>query len=214
MSCGRIALDRAGIRVYKYYASEIDKYAQQVSEKNYPDIIRLGDITKWQDWDIKEPIDLILAGSPCQGFSFSGKQLNFKDPRSALFFVFVDILKHYKPKWFLLENVVMKAQYNDVISSLLGEGEGEGVDLTFPTSKTRRGRRMEDKCNALTAATYDYNFFENKTVRRLTPTECERLQTVPDGYTTGVSDSQRYKMLGNGWTVDVISCILQSISYE
>lgn len=120
MSCGRIALERAGIEVDKYYASEIDKYAEKISESNYPDIIRLGDITKWKEWDIETP-DLILAGSPCQGFSFAGKGLNFEDPRSALFFVFADILRHYKPKHFLLENVKMKAEHNDVISALLGE---------------------------------------------------------------------------------------------
>jgi site-specific DNA-cytosine methylase len=120
MSCGRIALDRAVIEVNKYYASEIDRYAEKVSAANYPDIIRLGDITKWKEWNIEQP-DIIIAGSPCQGFSFAGKQLNFNDPRSALFFTFIDILKHYKPKYFLLENVIMKKEYNDVISGILGE---------------------------------------------------------------------------------------------
>jgi DNA (cytosine-5)-methyltransferase 3A len=120
ISCGRLALDRANIKVNKYYASEIDKYAIKVSESNYPDIIRLGDITKWKKWKIEKP-DIILAGSPCQGFSFAGKGLNFNDPRSKLFFVFIDILKHYKPKYFLLENVIMKYEHNDVISRQLGE---------------------------------------------------------------------------------------------
>ncbi len=127
MSCGRIALDRAGIPVTKYFASEIDPYAEKISESNYPDIIRLGDITKWKEWDIPAP-DLILAGSPCQGFSFAGKGLNFNDPRSALFFVFADILRHYKPKYFLLENVKMKAEHQDVISGILGEIYPECVD--------------------------------------------------------------------------------------
>jgi DNA-cytosine methyltransferase len=119
MSCGRIAFERAGIKVKKYYASEIDKYAQIVSEKNYPDIIRLGDITKWREWKIEKP-DIIIGGSPCQGFSFAGKGLNFEDERSKLFFTFVDILKHYKPKYFLLENVRMKKEYQKVISDCLG----------------------------------------------------------------------------------------------
>lgn len=127
MSCGMIALERAGISVEKYYASEIDKYSQIVSNANYPDIIRLGDITKWQEWDIEQP-DIIMAGSPCQGFSFAGKQLNFKDERSKLFFVFVDILKYYKPKYFLLENVVMAKEHNDVISEILGDMYTECVD--------------------------------------------------------------------------------------
>jgi DNA-cytosine methyltransferase len=120
ISCGRIALERAGIKVDKYYSSEIDKHAIKISESNYPDIVRLGDITKWKKWKIEKP-DLILAGSPCQGFSFAGKGLNFNDPRSKLFFTFIDILKYYKPKWFLLENVIMKYEHNDVISKQLGE---------------------------------------------------------------------------------------------
>src|SRR5210317_245323 len=119
-SMARVALQRAGIPVTKYYASEIDEYAMQVSEKNYPGIIQLGSIEDWQSWDIEKP-DLIIGGSPCQGFSFAGKQLNFDDPRSKLFFTFVDILKHYNPDYFLLENVNMKDKYNDVISSTLGE---------------------------------------------------------------------------------------------
>jgi DNA (cytosine-5)-methyltransferase 3A len=83
----------------------------------------------------------------------------------------------------------------------------EGVDLTFPKSKTRRGRKMEDKSNCLTSANYDYCWWNGYEVRRLTPLECERLQTVPDNYTNFVSDTQRYKMLGNGWTIDVIAYI-------
>ena len=115
MSCGRIALERLGIPVDKYYASEIDKYAIQVSEANYPDIIRLGDVCDVKAEDL-EPIDLIIARSPCQGFSFAGKQLAFDDPRSALFFEFVRLLKECKPKYFLLENVRMKKEFLDVIT--------------------------------------------------------------------------------------------------
>lgn len=107
MSCGQIALDRAGIRHDNYYASEIDKYAIKVAQANYPDTIQLGDVTKWRTWDLPQ-IDLLIAGSPCQGFSFAGKQLNFQDPRSRLFFEFVDVLKQRQPKWWLLENVRMK----------------------------------------------------------------------------------------------------------
>jgi len=120
ISCGRVALERAGIAVDKYYASEVNKYAIKIAQKNYPDIIQLGDITKWREWDIESP-DMIMGGSPCQGFSIAGKGLNFDDPRSKLFFVFVEILKYYKPKYFLLENVVMKQEYIDVISGMLGD---------------------------------------------------------------------------------------------
>ena len=129
MSCGQIAFERAGIKVDKYYASEIDKYAIQVTQANYPDTIQLGSITEWQSWNIEQP-DIIIGGSPCQGFSFAGKQLNFEDERSKLFFVFVDILRHFKPKYFLLENVIMKKEYNDVISGILGEIYPECVQQT------------------------------------------------------------------------------------
>lgn len=455
ISCGRVALERCGFKINKYYASEIDKYAITVAANNYLDTIHIGDVTKVRAEDL-DPIDIVIGGSPCQGFSFAGKQLNFEDPRSKLFFEFVRLVKECKPKYFFLENVVMKKEFQDVISSYLGvepimlnsavvsaqsrkrlywtnipgytapedkgillkdivhehcltdrdkshaiigsigrtttreyfqknqgqmvaqfhgDGlripeatkkgfaeifEGEGVDLTFIESKTRRGRRMADKCNCLTAASYDYRILEelksyivpfDKTlqildkevargkvgyfrkdsqanrvyyihdkavtlcddrflfgevktngihqavegeyrdgrmwqprqadrvynieaksptltleagrintaipcdldylfgcitpdrvdkrqngqrfndgtkfytltaqdrhgiliegyIRKLTPIECERLQTLPDNYTAGVSNSQRYKMLGNGWTVDAVCEFLKHI---
>jgi DNA-cytosine methyltransferase len=115
MSCGQIALDRLGIKVDKYYASEIDKYAMQVTQANFPETIQVGDICKLDPKDFMD-VDLILAGSPCQGFSFAGKQLAFDDPRSALFFEFIRLLKAIKPKYFLLENVKMKKDYLQIIS--------------------------------------------------------------------------------------------------
>src|SRR5271157_1110102 len=120
MSCGQIALNRAGIKYDKYFASEIDKYAIQVTQKNYPNTIQLGDIRNIHANDLPK-IDLLIGGSPCQGFSVAGKGLNFNDPRSALFFEYIRLLKECRPKYFLLENVRMKAEYNDVISSTLGE---------------------------------------------------------------------------------------------
>ena len=130
MSCGQIALDRLGIEVDTYYASEIDKYAIAVAKENYPDTIHVGDITQLDPKDFQD-IDLILAGSPCQGFSFAGKQLAFDDPRSALFFEFIRLLKAIKPKYFLLENVRMKQQYIDVITQQVSEcyPDHEGNDL-------------------------------------------------------------------------------------
>lgn len=124
ISCGMVALERAGIPVERYYASEIDKYAIAVSMKNYPNIVRLGDVEKWRDWNIDwASIDLLIGGSPCQGFSSAGKGLNFDDPRSKLFFVYVDILNHikkYNPQVkFLLENVTMKKEWQDVITNSL-----------------------------------------------------------------------------------------------
>jgi len=307
MSCGQIALNQLGIKIDHYFAAEIDKYAIQVAKNNFPDTIHLGDVTKIKGDDLPK-IDLLIGGSPCQGFSFAGKQLNFDDPRSKLFFEFVRLLKETKPKYFLLENVRMKKEYQDIITEHLGvepiminsslvsaqnrvrlywtnipnikqpddrgivikdilengvvdrdkshcldanyykggnlksyfekhrrqlvfskeepkvlviaeatkKGyteikEGGCFDLTFPTSKTRRGRNMENKSNCLTATNYEYMRFEYPTYRKLTPVECERLQTVPDGYTIGVSNTQRYKMLGNGWTVEVIKHIFKNM---
>ncbi len=115
MSCGQIALDRLGIKVDNYFACEIDKYAMQVTQANFPNTIQLGDVTK-VDLSKLPKIDLVLAGSPCQGFSFAGKQLAFDDPRSALFFEFIKILKEVKPKYFLLENVRMKQEFLNIIT--------------------------------------------------------------------------------------------------
>lgn len=342
ISCGRVALERAGIPVEKYYASEIDKYAIQVAQKNYPDTIQLGDINNWRNWDIDwGSIDLVAGGSPCQGFSNAGKGLNFEDPRSALFFVFVDILNHIKnvnPNVkFLLENVKMKKEWLDIISKWLnvdpveinsslvsaqnrqrfywtniakipqpgdkhiylkdilitantiripeyGNGEKsrpltchysnnfggwydritdpnpnkQQIDILAENIKFLNEKNLQhlmrdfgskgkilcdkdEKTNTLTASMgmgggnglyyaeqkTGKNVFEVKDkkviiydkeykmdledgfwcFRKLTPIECERLQTLPDNYTTGISNSQRYKALGNGWTVDVIAHI-------
>ena len=115
MSCGQIALNRLGIKVDTYYASEIDKYAIEITQKNFPETIQIGDVCAVRGEDYQD-VDLILAGSPCQGFSFAGKQLAFDDPRSALFFEFIRLLKEIKPKYFLLENVKMKKEYLQIIS--------------------------------------------------------------------------------------------------
>lgn len=125
ISCGQQALDRLGIKPEKYYSSEVDKYAISITQKNYPDTIQLGDVTKWREWDIDwASIDLLIGGSPCQGFSMAGKQLAFDDPRSALFFVFVDIRNHiqkFNPDVkFLLENVRMKKNHLAVITEYMG----------------------------------------------------------------------------------------------
>ena len=115
MSCGQIALKQLGIKVDTYYSSEIDKYAMQITQKNFPDTIQVGDICNLEPKDFMD-VDLIQAGSPCQGFSFAGKQLAFDDPRSALFFEFIRLLKAIKPKYFLLENVRMKKEFLEVIT--------------------------------------------------------------------------------------------------
>jgi len=351
MSCGQLALKKAGVPIGIYHASEIDKWAIKVTKKNFPFTIQMGDITKLEDWRLKVirkeiGIDLVMGGSPCQGFSFAGKNLNFEDSRSKLFFDFVRVLKILKPKYFLLENVRMKKESQDVISEYLGvepvainsnlvsaqnrhrlywtnipfdmpKDKGiiladiledgvtdrekshcldanyfKGGNLKSYFEKHRRqlvfnnkggairGRydkdgkikqqlelRPDDKTNSLTTVQKDnvvvrvpelkagfgaciqvgeadlkghdiikrvYSrkgkaptlttmggghrepkvIVDELTWRKLTPLECERLQTVPDGYTEGVSNTQRYKMLGNGWTVDVVAHILKGIKQK
>ena len=124
ISCGRIALDNLQVKIDKYYSFEIDKYAIKVSQANWNDIDYLGDIKNFDDWykeNDQPSIDLILCGSPCQGFSQASKdKLNFNHPQSKLFFDFVKILKQVKPKYFLLENVKMKKEWRDIISSYVG----------------------------------------------------------------------------------------------
>ncbi len=123
MSCGQIALRELGIKVDRYYASEINKHAIKQTQLNFPDTIQLGDVRNIHAKDLPK-IDLLIGGSPCQGFSFAGKQLNFNDPRSALFFEFVRILNEcceINPDLlFMLENVRMKREYEQVISDTLG----------------------------------------------------------------------------------------------
>lgn len=371
MSCGQIALERAGIKVNNYFASEIDKYAIQVAKYNYPNMQHIGDVTQVKAIELPK-IDLLIGGSPCQGFSFAGKQLNFDDPRSKLFFEFVRLKNECKPKYFLLENVKMKKEYQDVITEHLGVEPIEinsnllsaqnrkriyWTNIPIVTIPNDKGILLKDivhenadnqlsekeldymlrssgkwspstnnrfetylnypekKAHCLTANLnkgVPYNcFFEilseyivpfDKTlqildkevqrgkvgyfrkdsqanrvyyihdkaitltgeagggaakmgqylfgcitpdriekrqngqrfndgkkfytltaqdkhgvliegyIRKLTPIECERLQTVPDNYSAIVSNSQRYKMLGNGWTVDVIAHIFGGLS--
>ena len=403
MSCGRLALERAGFPVTNYFASEIDKFAIQVAQANYPDTVHLGDVTgvkTHENGDLFVPldrgykIDLLIGGSPCQGFSWAGKRLNFDDPRSALFFEYVRLLRELKPRWFLLENVNMKQEHQDVITEhlgvkpvrinsnlvsaqnrdrlywtnipvrsmpenkriylkdiledgwtdrekshcidanyfkggnlksyfqknrrqlvfdfaqddgliLAGEADLKGHDynrrvyhpdgkaptlcansggnlepkiLQVPRGNNKGGVKGEDgKVPTLSGSSWEHNNFvlypaaivgrrlkdgvrDDKDVsvpitqclevhesggkarclstvekdtlvsplpegrypdayseemrlmwRKLTPIECERLQTVPDGYTAHVSNTQRYRMLGNGWTVDVICHLLEGM---
>ena len=365
MSCGQIALNKAGIKYDAYFASEVDKYAIKVAQTNYPNTIQIGDVTKVDHTRLPfGGIDLLMGGSPCQGFSFAGKQLNFDDPRSKLFFEFIRLRDELKPKYVLLENVRMKKESENVITKYMGFSpqamnsadvsaqnrhrlywfgylnesleyeqipippiEDKGIvikdileDLPFedipnylnntwcgrrrgdlvksvddpkahcltasmwkgqiptfvkkpvqvgvadnikgydiikrvyspngksPTLTTMQGghrqpkvaigrivnRRLDengvrkdnqlelpftkqlevssaDKSNCLTTVQKDNVVVHKELYRKLTPLECERLQTVPDNYTNHVSKTQRYKMLGNGWTVDMIAHIFKGI---
>ena len=124
MSCGMIALRRLGLPVGRYFASEIDKYAIQVSQDNWLEIEHIGSVVDVSAHKLPVKIDLLIGGSPCQGFSFAGKQLNFEDERSKLFFEFVRIWEEVKAinpdAKFLLENVKMKKEHQDVISKYMG----------------------------------------------------------------------------------------------
>lgn len=142
ISCGRVALEKLGVKVGNYYASEIDKNAIKVSEDNYPDIVRLGDINNWLDWDLDwGSIDLVLAGSPCQGFSFAGKQLAFNDERSRLYFKFEEILETIQGRnpfvKFLLENVQMKKEHREFIDYRLGV-DGVMINSNLVSAQNRK----------------------------------------------------------------------------
>lgn len=276
MSCGQIALNKLGIKIDNYFASEIDKYAIQVAKHNFPDMKHIGNVTEVKGKDLPK-IDLLIGGSPCQGFSFAGKQLNFEDPRSKLFFEYVRLLKETTPNYFLLENVKMKQQFQDIISEGLGvdpieinsnlvsaqnrkrlywtnipgvgqpkdksilikniveERNEDGYEFISDTKTVNRvykgnylqydifgkGNGSQDQrayyldgkhgCLDTGAGGKSKILCEDKRVRKTTRNECERLQTVADNYTSCVSESQGKKMLGNGWTVDVIAHIFKNI---
>jgi site-specific DNA-cytosine methylase len=270
MSCGQIALNRAGIKYDKYFASEIDKYAIQVTQHNYPETIQIGDILDVKGSDLPK-IDIMFGGSPCQGFSFAGKRLNFDDPRSKLFFEFVRLKEELNPKYFLLENVKMKKEHEQVITEHMGV-EPIRINSNLVSAQSRERlywtnipgiEQPEDK-GILVKDIIDYSgehkilppktiqaqlyyaknykatgkaptltrelahgwgknitpkcYLEIKAVtgedRLFSPLECERLQTVPDNYSSMVSNTQRFNMLGNGWTVDVITHIFKNIRQE
>ena len=267
MSCGQLALERAGIKVDNYFASEVDKYAIKIAMKNYPNTIQLGDVRNVHAKDLPR-IDLILAGSPCQGFSIAGKGLAFDDPRSVLFFEFVRLVNELPESHFVLENVKMKKIYRDMITFFLktapvminsalvsGQNrprlywssfnfplpENKGIDCKdiinwfdikpntdgwhkwWENQKEKQLRKSY--CGILNTrgksicqtsrqmATWAGNLVDlgDGKMRFASPIECERLQTVPDNYTLGVSKRQRYKMLGNGWTADVVAHILRHL---
>jgi site-specific DNA-cytosine methylase len=254
MSCAQIALNRIGAKVNMYFASEVDKYAIQVTQANFPNTVQLGCVTDIYAHDLPE-IGLLVGGSPCQGFSFAGKQLNFLDERSKLFFHYVRLLNSVKPKYFLIENVKMKKEFQDVITNIVGvqpieinsnlvsaqnrkrlywtnipnvtQPEDKGImlkdiiqdgyvdrDKSFYIDRYyHKGGNLKGYCNKHRRQLVFYKPGYFKGYRKLTPVECERLQTVEDDYTKvkGVSNTQRYKLLGNGMTVDIVSHILSNM---
>lgn len=270
MSCGQIALNRIGIKYDNYFASEIDKYAIQVTQKNYPNTKQIGSVVDVKGDDLPK-IDLLIGGSPCQSFSTMGlyresmgDNIGFNG-KSGLFWEYVRLLKETKPEYFLLENVIMKKDWQEIITKAVGVSpikinsglvspqrrnrlywtnipnvknpKDLGIDfrnileqnvdnkyyLTKRAIERVRQKQgfdlVKEKSKCLFATYYKNNSNSregqivetNGKLRRLTPSECEILQTVPIDYTKGVSDTQRYKMLGNGWTVDVIAHIFKNI---
>jgi len=335
LSGAQIASERAGLPVENYFSCEIDKYAVKVTQANYPATIQLGNIIDVKSSDLPK-IDLLIGGSPCQGFSFAGKGLNFKDHRSALFFEYIRLLRECEPTYFLLENVRMKKEYRDEISRIVGvepiminsslvsaqnrnrlywtnipgvkQPEDEGVFLRdvifsdgFPViyqgpRDFNNGGLKFNKSPSVTSSSFEHNnmifqrghgrttggvtvkrkspcvscsfannvykyihtekaisymnravgggrshwdfkhhsdvrndksstvvanFFKGVPynvlkdwgcIRKFHPVEVERLQTIPDDYTNHVSDTQRYKMIGNGFTIDVVAHILSHVT--
>ena len=279
MSCGQIALERVGIKVNKYYASEIEPNSIKVTMKNYPDTIQLGDVTKHSLWELPK-IDLLIGGSPCQSLSIvQSKTRENLDGKSKLFFEFVDVLETVKPCWFLFENVAsMNEESKTAISNLLGcqpilinsncfsaqdrprlywtnipvnmwEIKESNLCLNDILEKNVQEKYFYDyklinlDMDKQVCATMEYKIhdmhkrifnpkfkthtlttcaggnlqkkvYQDGRARKLTPLEYERLQNVPDNYTSIVADTNRYNMLGNGWTVDVIAHIFSHIPKE
>lgn len=270
MSCGQIALERAGIKVNNYFASEIDKHAIAVTMHNYPHTIQLGDVTKVKAEDLPK-IDLLTGGSPCQSISNLGDGSGL-DGKSGLFFEYVRLLKELNPKYFLLENVVGNKKAIKTITEIIGvepilfnsnlvSGQNRAryywTNIKFDLPKDK-GIKLKDvldnnpnetceltqgrfnwltsdkgiecvkkryaaidpvKANCLTArsdASWNCNYVtrEDFGLTKLTCEEYEKLQTVPVGYTLYAKTSERYKMLGNGWTVDVIAHILKHAVFD
>lgn len=272
ISCGMVALQRAGIEIDKYIAYEIEHNAIEISRKNYPDIIRGGDVTKEDFTKYKGKVDLLIGGSPCQNLCSCGDKKGLDGAESKLFFDYVRALYETEAKWFLLENnATMTKENQDIITEIMGvepiyinsnlltaqdrkrlywtnipgieQPEDRGLtlkDIVQPVEEKREYecykrmaakregtlafkkawanvRTLDQKSRALTTSQAISNSgatnvkYSDTEYYILTPIECERLQTLPDNYTEGVSNTQRYKAVGNGWTVEVIAHIFKAL---
>ncbi|SDT46653.1 DNA (cytosine-5)-methyltransferase 1/DNA (cytosine-5)-methyltransferase 3A [Maribacter dokdonensis] len=282
-SMGQLSLTKAGHRIENYFASEIDEHAIKVTQRIFPDTVQLGDV-KNIDVDSLPKIDLLIGGSPCQGFSNAGKGLNFDDPRSALFFEFVHILNKVREKnpdvKFLLENVRMKKEHQKTVSDFLGvpgvficssnfsaqkrkrfywtnfceletlkESKeppflkdiltpGEQAENLYLTEKhieraaknyapkvwasgNKIGRmnfpnkqNWKTKCllTSVSKSSRETNHVDDgHGIRVLSIEEMERAQGLPVGYTEGVSNTQRVKIVGNGWNVPTLTFIFRQL---
>lgn len=259
MSCGQIALNKCEIKYDNYYASEIDPYSIKVTQANYPNTIQLGDITKLDTMNLPK-INLLFGGSPCQSFSNAGDRTGF-DGKSGLFWEYVRVLKEVNPDYFLLENVKMKKEWENIITEALGVNPIElnskdfgaqnrvrlfwtNIPITSKIPKSdkvikdiltkdysertvqdtdrnlRHEKKLTDKSLVCTATMYKGAGNNGMTLIRrpkqkelsvLNVNEVENLMNVPLDYTNHVSNSQRYKMLGNGWDVAVIQWIFDHL---
>ena len=274
MSCGQLALKKLGVNVNAYYSSEIDANAIKVTNKNFPDTIQLGDIKKI-DVNSLPKIDLIMAGSPCQSFSSAGDGTGFEG-KSGLFWDFVNILKQVNPKYFLFENVVMKKEWEEIITKALGVEPIKinsslvsaahrkrlyWTNISKVKSPSDKGITIEDvvesevdvdeklwlkdknknlllkkisldgcpKIAAIDVYNKKYKtdrkvptltlphhnslrLYQNGNIRKFSANELESMQNVPKDYTdVGLTLNQRHELLGNGWTIDVITHILRNM---
>lgn len=274
MSCGQIALNKAGIKYNKYYAAEIKKHAIEVTQHNFPNTIQLGDVTKIKAKDLPK-IDLLIGGSPCQDFSRANKERKgVEGTKSSLFFEYVRLLKECKPKYFLLENVIM-SDYNYwficnelncepvricgslvsaalrdrlywtnippfsfdltgrlisnipqpkdkliTLQSILDSGytnKRKHTCLTLNCTSVRKKESMIHrlKTTGMTTIIYEDDTFDlNKDIRYVNQNELEKLHNIPKGYTRSITHRQANDLIGDGWTVDVVTHIFKNISNE
>lgn len=277
ISCGRLALERAGIKVDRYVSYEIDKYANSIAKFHYPNDEYCGDVTT-ADFTQYVGFDIIIGGSPCQNLSIAGNKKGLEGDESKLFFEFVRAIKEAKPKYFLLENnASMTVENRNIISEIMGcepilinsglvsaqdrkrlywtnipnitqpkdkglllrdivedESTKGSLDITIDMLLKTKGtlafkkawsnvRTLDQKAKTLTTCQSISNSgatnvkYASGRYYKLSPVECERLQTLPDNYTLAggnISNTQRYKVTGNGWMVDVIAHILSHLPKE
>ena len=282
ISCGQESLKQAGLEINNYYAAEIDKYAIQVTQNNYPNTIQLGDVRN-VTVDQLPKIDLLIGGSPCQDLSVykfdRGDVKGLEGKKSNLFYQYERLLKELKPTWFLLENVPMQKEWENIITEILGvkpiminsnlvsaqrrkrlywtnipgieqpkaeglalkdvcisaddveqkywydkeftyNGSDKKVEATIHINGHRNMKEvynLNNECNTLLCdgdgGHRVKKVFQDGKIRKLTPLEYERLQTLPDNYTKGLSDSRRYSAIGNGWNVKTTTHIFNYLKF-
>ena len=274
ISCGQLALNNLGFVIDKYYASEIEERSIAITQKNFPNTIQVGSVEFVNGCNLPD-IDLLIGGSPCQSFSSAGDGSGF-DGKSGLFWEYVRLLKETKPKYFFLENVIMKKEWQDIISKALGVQPVKinsslvsaahrrrlyWTNIPFENNIEDKGIHIEDvldgevdeslwlpeRNDSLLRAKIDFNgcpdiaaidvynkkyktdrkvptltlphhnslrLWQNGRIRKFSANELERMQNLPIDYTKGFTLNQRHEMIGNGWTVDIITEMFKGIVYS